>query len=101
QNQGTVKTLEEIMVVLLRRMKAPDGPGEYDYILNMEMYRLICQCIKFDPENTKKFDAVMAWGFYELLYESVMGWMKNKGNAPPANESRALFNLLTGSKLGE
>jgi hypothetical protein len=70
---GSVNTVTDIVVTLKRYMRAPVAENEYDNMQLIMLPKLIEQLMSFDTTDTKKSDLVMAFGFCEMLKESIMG----------------------------
>lgn len=87
---GGVNTVEDIIVTIKRRIKKPDSPEEHDKITNLWYAPLLKQLMRFDATNTKAFDIVMAYGFCQMLRETLIG-MRNKPSKHNADEIQRLF----------
>lgn len=90
---GAVNTVRDIIITLKRKLKEPEHAGDVDVIENIFMLDLLTQLLSFNPKDTKKFDLVMAYGFCEILAETIAGWeLSNKRKNRPHGE--ALRNVL-------
>lgn len=63
------KEMLETIVRLIKNYIERARVGEKDYGKTIAAERLLTQLMNFDPENTKLYDLVMAWGYCLLCYE--------------------------------
>jgi hypothetical protein len=66
---SSIKDMLETIVRIIKNYIERPRPGEKDYGQTIQSERLLNQLMNFDPEDTKIFDLVMAWGYCLLCYE--------------------------------
>lgn len=100
QHAGGLDTISDLVVCLKRKLKMPRDEGDVDYIANMKLLDLLQQLLKFDPMNTKPSDLVMAYGFAELLIETLIGMKMVTTKRYDKHKMRSVINELTHGRLG-
>jgi hypothetical protein len=84
ENQGgnkMVVTGENMIDIYMRAIKryiAEPRKGETDWIKHIKSIKFIGQALDFDPMNTKKFDLVVAFGYWRVAIESFTIWRMNQ-----------------------
>ncbi len=75
-NKEMLETIVRLIKNYIERARA----GEKDYGATIKAERLLEQLMNFDPEDTKLFDLVMAFGYCLLCYEIYVSLRYNPDN---------------------
>ncbi len=75
---------------IARHIRVPAEESEPDYLPLIKSTRLLYQLMDFDPNNTKKFDLVVSFGYLRLALES-LSYIKKM-----LESERGLYSLTEG-----
>lgn len=78
QNNASTKSVGDYVLAGKQYLGTPDSESDFNNILNLMSKDLLTQLMKFDPGDTKQFDAAMAFLICLLGMLAFMGWRNEK-----------------------
>jgi hypothetical protein len=94
-SNATTKDLLETLVKLIKAYLQTGGEGEKDYGRTIKSERLIDQLMNFNPDDTKKSDLVMAFGYTLLCLETYLSILLTPDESLTEREMyRSVWNAI-------